>query len=242
MRSISLRGFSLVLVFLLIAALGSSLIREVHAWGMTVTPPSQTIPPGGTATFSVSVFYTPPEAPLPPVNLLVSPPEIGITATFSPNGLPIPFTSIMTVHVDPSKPPGTYTLSVWANPAGTPFPGPGNKAASATVVVGAAAPFDFTLQLSPTMREVKRGETAHYDVIISYSHPMYSGTVITIQNVLGLGPGMAPHLSTAPPRLSISTTLGTPPGSYNIILVGSALGKTHDATATLIVTAEPPQQ
>ena len=53
-------------------------------------------------------------------------------------------------------------------------------------VVGSTTPFDFSLGLSPASVTVKQGETATFQVQISYSDPSYSGTTINIQ-VSGLG-------------------------------------------------------
>lgn len=113
-----------------------------------------------------------------------------------------------------------------------PFP---NNEASLQVVVGSA--FDFTLALSPPSLTVKQGETARYQILISYSDPSYSGTSITVQ-VMGLGPGMNYQLTPIPPSVSISTSQTTPPSSYNIILRGSAMGVVHEAYGTLTVTPE----
>ena len=128
------------------------MIPHVYAWNLAANPASQTTVPGGTATFSISVFYDMAEPPLPPVGLLVSPPQLGITADFFPNSAIVPFTSLMTVHVDPAKAPGVYTLAVWAHPDGVLFPGPGNRAINVQVIVQAAPPAGTDWALSnPTL-------------------------------------------------------------------------------------------
>jgi len=146
---------ALLAVILLGACSFGVMVPEAHAWNLQVTPGSRTTVPGGTVTFSVSVFYDMAEPPLPPVSLLVSPPQLGITTNFAPNGGVVPFGSVMTAHVDPGLAPGVYALDVWAHPDGALFPGPGNKAMAVQVVVQAAAPAtDWALSnsgLSPAL-------------------------------------------------------------------------------------------
>lgn len=213
-----------------------------------MSPGSQAIPPGGSYSFSVSVTGTIPGNPN--VQLLISPPVLGITAAFTTNNVPPPFSSTMIVQVDPSKAPGPYVLEVWAHPAGTPFPGPDNRYVNVNIIVG--QPFDFSIQLSPPSLTVKQGETAHYQILLTYSDPSYSGTTITV-DVSGGGPGMNYQLSNYPPSLNVLTSHSTPPGAYNIIITGSAMGRTHQTSAALIVepaeqpfdfslSASPPQQ
>jgi hypothetical protein len=100
--------------------------------------------------------------------------------------------------------------------------------------------FGFTLSLSPPSVSVKQGETANFQLVISYSDPSYSGTTITVQQVTGLGPGMNYQVIPSPPTLRILTSQSTPPGSYTIIFVGSAMGVVHETNAVLVV--EPAEQ
>jgi hypothetical protein len=60
---------------------------------------------------------------------------------------------------------------------------------SLTFTVGGGVPFDFALGLSPNSVTVKQGGTASYKILLTYSDPSYSGTVINIQ-LTGLGSGM----------------------------------------------------
>ena len=101
-------------------------------------------------------------------------------------------------------------------------------------VAGASTSFDFSLELSPHSTTVKQGETATFQVLISYSDPSYSGTSISIQ-VSGLGSGMNFQVIPSPPTLQVSTSASTPPDSYHITLAGSAKGVKHQAEALLTV-------
>lgn len=122
-----------LLVFIVVVLAGSSIgaqprqARAIEAnqvrCGLTVTPTWDYIAQGGKGTFDVNVFCS---AGNPSVELIYSPPSIGFTVSFSVNNQPTPYSSIMTVKVDASKPPGNYTLPIWAHPVGVPFPGPLN--------------------------------------------------------------------------------------------------------------------
>lgn len=134
--------------------------------------------------------------------------------------------------------PGTYIAAVTVI-----IPGPGGGAAIAGyasfVVGGAGGAFDFNFALSPSTITVKQGETATFQILLTYSDPSYSGTTIQIQ-VSGLGPGMNYHVITSPPTLQVSTSGSTPPSSYTITLIGSANGVMHETNAILTVEVAQP--
>ena len=212
----------------------------------SIGPPSQTAQPGGTAQYTITLSTSPGTKWLDPVQILVSPSEPGVTASFSINNQAPPFTSIMTVHINPSKPTGMYTLNVWAHPQGKPFPGPDSKQLTVKLDILTPVPmptapgFDFGIELSPPHMEVERGDEAHYQIHIVYSDPSFSGTVINIQ-VTGLGPGIN-WKSEPTGDLFITTSPTTPPGGYPVEVIGSAQGITHQASATLIVVEHPPEE
>ena len=211
-----------------------SIVPASTAWDLNVAPASKTTGPGGTVLFTVSVTGT--IAGNPNVMLLVSPPVLGFTYSFSVNNVPAPFNSIMSVTVAASKAPGSYSIPVWAHPSTVLFPGPGNMAAGAHVIVGSS--FDFSLGLYPHSITVQQGDTANYQIFVSYSDPSYSGTNINVQ-LNGLGPGMNYQLVPSPPSLSIFTSPSTPLGNYLVTLTGSALGVVHQTSAVLVVQAAP---
>ena len=104
-------------------------------------------------------------------------------------------------------------------------------------VITLTKPFDFALSLAPSAVEVAQGGTANYHILIAYSHPSYSGTVIDVQ-IVGLEnvPGVT-WQSTLGGDLTIYTSSMTPPGSYLVTVIGSAYGVVRKASAKLIVTA-----
>lgn len=138
------------------------------AWGFSISPASRTISPGGTTSFTVSITGT---SGGTSIQLLQSPPILGISVSFSTNNLPAPYTSIMYVTVDSSKAAGSYPMQVYAHPAGTLFPGPDNKYQIVNVIVGATAPTVATTDWSlsnPTMNpvSVRVGDSATFSVAL----------------------------------------------------------------------------
>jgi len=224
-------GITLLALFSVLLIANS--IPAAFAWNLDVSPGSRTVAAGGTTSFTITVSGA--IAGNPNVQLLVSPPILGISTSFTVNNVPSPFTSTMIVSVDPSKAPGAYDIPVWAHPSNVLYPGPGNMAAGAHLIVGST--FDFSLTLSPPSISVKQGDTASYQIFITYSDPSYSGTTITVQNV-GVGPGMNYQLIPSPPTLNVLTSQATPQGSYTITLTGSAMGVVHTTSALLVV--QPP--
>jgi len=195
-------------------------VPEVHAWDISVNPKSRSTVPGGTVTYTVSVFYdTPTDALFPSVLLLVSPPDPHVSVTFTydnPDPHPPPYTATMTVHVDNSKPPGTYTLYLWANPSGTPFPGPGNREMDVELVVVAGGQVHLSVPHSP----------------LSVGQPVY------IEYYTDPGAdGMITLMITRPPLLAIFWTKGPEPITggllYDVTTPGFDTPGTYHVGATV---------
>ncbi len=136
--------------------------------------------------------------------------------------------------------PPTHVIVTSATTAATTSATTAVKTAVTHVIItSATTPFDFSLGLSPAIVTVKQGDTATFQVLISYSDPSYSGTTINIQ-VSGLGPGMNYQVIPSPPTLRVSTSSSTPPGSYPVTLTGSSHGVKHQANALLTVKTVQP--
>ncbi len=134
--------------------------------------------------------------------------------------------------------PGTYDALVTVDEPGG-VNNPIAEGAASFQVAGSTTPFDFSLALSPSSVTVKQGETATFQVLISYSDSSYSGTSIDIQ-VSGLGQGMNYQVIPNPPTLRVSTSSSTPSGGYSITLTGSAKGVVHQVKGLLTVQVLQP--
>jgi len=109
-----------------------------------------------------------------------------------------------------------------------------------TILTGPTPSFDFTLILLPPSVTVEQGETANYQLQITYSDPSYYGIQINYQ-VIGLSPGLN-WIPSGGGAIPISTSPTAPPGAYQIMVIASAQGKTHQTSATLIVTESTPSE
>jgi len=179
----------LIVIIAVASALGMFAPR-VYAWDVAAYPSSRTTVPGGTVTYSISVFYQAPEVPPSSVSLLVSPALTGVTVSFSPQSGILSFNSLMTVHVDSSKPAGTYTLSIWAQPNGTSFPGPENKVTNVQLTVQSAMPgiTDWRLSnpsLSPSAPNVGDPVTFHVALTVLSSNQPYPQSATVLAQIDG---------------------------------------------------------
>ncbi|MEM4979118.1 MAG: zinc ribbon domain-containing protein [Candidatus Bathyarchaeia archaeon] len=154
---------SLILIIIIAFGTVGAILPAAQAWDLLVSPASRSTVPGGTVTFSIQV--TGPATPFT-IQLLVSPPTLGITVTFSHNNLHAPYSSVMYVHVSPTQSPGTYPIYLWGHPSGTPFPGPGNIARTVYVVVGAPMPMTDWELFNPyiTPASPREGDKVYFGV------------------------------------------------------------------------------
>ncbi len=224
MKPVLMKSQTALLAMLLLGAcLFGMVVPKAHAWNLQVTPASRTTVPGGTVTFSVSVFYDMVEPLLPPVGLLVSPPQLGITTSFAPNTGVVPFGSVMTAHVDPGLAPGVYTLDIWAHPDGALFPGPDNRATTVQVAVQAAAPVtDWAVadpRLSPALPNVGDPVTFEVTLVALSTNQPYPQSVNMIARVDGVqvggGPVTYPGPTGAPANVYVPPWSATP-GTHTI--------------------------
>jgi hypothetical protein len=154
---------SALLIATITLAVMASVVPMARAWDLLISPGSRSTVPGGTVAFSIQVSGP---ATAFPIQLLVSPPTLGLTVTFSHNNLPAPYSSVMYVHVSPSQSPGTYPVYVWGHPSGTPFPGPGNIGKTVYVVVGSPIPTTDWEVFNPyiTPAAPKEGDLVYFGV------------------------------------------------------------------------------
>ncbi len=182
-------------------------------------------------------------------------------------GNPVPQSGLRLIFTQPAAGPGLpggissrnvatintdtwYTITVsgvttmagtWTVYAILDFGGAGtmkSQTLSYSVGGGPAAGFDFNIALSPAFQTVEQGSTATFRILLTYSSPVFSGTMISIQ-ITGLGPGMN-YRSTMSGDLFISTSSSTPAGTYTIFVIGSAQGVTRQASASLTVGRQTP--
>ena len=221
---------SFIVVFVLILASLTPILNINAASTLYVQIDSQSYSVGDVVP--IQVFYIS-DPPLPGVTVDITleistptgwPIDRTITVTSNSQGEASGLYSLSLDNADP----GTYSVTAFAD--GT------TSSAETFNVVGAAnnvQAFDYSISLSPSTVTVKAGDDAVFRVLLTYSDPSFSGTVVTIQ-LSGLGPGMTYQLS-GMGDLIIYTTSSTPLGTYPLTIIGSANGVIHQTSGILIV-------
>jgi uncharacterized membrane protein len=167
----------------------------------------------------------------------------GVTFYFTPNSVTPPANgnvyANVTINVSSTASTGTYTLRINATSGFT------SKYADLTVNIlpSAAAPFDFSVSVSPSSGSVVQGNWTNTTVTVT----LLSGTPQTVTlSVSGLPSGTtytfipsSSGLPTFSRTLNISTSYSTPNGTYTITITGSGGGLTRTATYTLTVNPSP---
>ena len=108
---------------------------------------------------------------------------------------------------------------------------------------GAAPVQDFTLSATPASRTVVQGGAASYTASVGVVNGFGGAVGLT---VTGLPSGATPTfipLSVSgggDSSLNVSTTGGTPPGTYTLTITGTSGSLVHSTTVTLVVQAAAP--
>lgn len=204
-------------------------------FGLVVSPTSQTVVQGNSATYSATITalnnYT------GTINFSVSGLPAGATLTPPPPSVTNSGSSAITILTNngATTPVGSYPLTISATD------GVLTHTASVTLVVASNAP-DFTLAVSPSSQSVVQGSSVAYSAVITALNS-YTGTINF--SVAGLPAGAT--LTPPPPAvtnsgssaITILTNNGvtTPVGTYPLTISASDGVLVHTASVTLIVTA-----
>ncbi len=207
------------------------------AWSLDISPTIATASPGGTAQYTVYVYGDAGQR----IRLWVAQ---SYTSSFSHNEELAPFTSILTVQIDSNQPSGTFALTILGQNLDSP-----SEQDSMTVQLsvdsggqqppsdgGIGGLFDFTISLAPSSQTVKQGNTAQFQIQLTYSDPSWAGTPVNYQIT-----GLSSEITWTPINgglFSLSTSSITPPGTYTFTVIGSAEGITRQTTGNLIVSTE----
>jgi hypothetical protein len=204
-------------------------------FSLTATPPSVTINPGDSASYTVRV--TPSGGFSGTVALSLSGVPGGTTCSFNPatiiggSG-----TSTLTCSTSSSTPPGTYTLTV----TGTSSSSSSSHSATLSLVVNTPPLQDFSISASPSSRTVTAGAGTTYTVTVTATNG-FSGNVALSAGTLPAGvsgifsPATVTGSGTS--TLTIATAGSTTPATYSLTVTGTSGALTHNATpVSLVVT------
>ncbi len=217
-------------------------------YSFSVSPNTQTIAPGGVATYTVTIDsingYTgdvtlsasaAPGGLIPPANW-----------NFAPNPATVPaggqVTSTLTIDNTAGASDGIYTITVDG------LDGGGLPWSNTTELIVATPTFDVTAV--PLTRNIAPGMTTTYDVTVS-SVNMYTGTVTLTASALPAGllpPAQAtfnpatvvvPAGGSVPSTLTIDNTAGVADDTYTITIQGDDTVDTDTFAVDLVVATVP---
>lgn len=156
------------------------------------------------------------------------------SGSFNPASLNGAGSSILTICAAASAPLGSQALTITGSY--------GAEVHSLSVTLAVNPPPNFTLTASPSGQSVIAGNSANFTVATG-SVSGFAGNVAL--SISGLPAGAVATFSpvTVAPgsssTLHISTSTGTPLGSYSLVITGVS-GLSHSTTVVLGVTAPPP--
>ncbi len=159
----------------------------------------------------------------------------GATATFNPTTVTGAGSSTLTITTSSTTPTGTYTVTT------TGTSGDLVHSATSTLVVNPAA--NFTLSLSPTLRNPVQGSSTTYTPTVA---AVGGFTGVVSFSVSGLPTGatgtFAPTTVTGSgsTTLTVNTLATTPAGTYTLTVTGTSGALVQSTTTTLVVNTPAP--
>ncbi|HXZ90551.1 MAG TPA: CFI-box-CTERM domain-containing protein [Candidatus Dormibacteraeota bacterium] len=208
-----------------------------YVFQMSASPSTQTINPGQTATFSLSINLTS-GYPQPAQLSLLNVPS-GVAAVFSPQSQNPPFSSTLTLTTTNSTTIGSFPMTVQAVSGGE------TAIASITLIIEAVKPpppptFDFDISVvAPTTETVNQGESASFSLLVG----LVSGSPQPVTLTASGFPTGVTYSFTRPSgnptfnsTINIFTSANAPGGTYPITITGSTSGLTHNAEQTPVLT------
>jgi CSLREA domain-containing protein len=198
-------------------------------------PTSQTVPPGGAASYTVSAAAQNGFSGKIALSVVGLPARAA--ATLNPTSINGSGTATVAVTTAAATPAGTYTITITG--------GSGSLSHSTTVslVVSGAASFSLAAS-APTSQTVSAGGSATYTVATS-AQGGFSGSVAL--SASGLPAGASASFSPSSisgagsSTVTVATTSATPVGTYTLTVSGASGILTRSTTVTLVVnTAAPP--
>ena len=195
-------------------------------WDLGVSPSSRDVGPGGSTTFTV--YVTGAIAGNPNVHLYGSAP-IAVTFSFSTNDQPAPFTSTMTITVNPAAPTGSRIITVDADPAGAEAP----KSRQVTLnVITLTIP--WSVSVSPTSKSVQQGATTSFTVSVTGTIPGNPNVHLMIGSPVIVGMTFSFSVDDRPAPFASTMTVvagsGVGPGDYLRTLIAHPASGPSDKT------------
>jgi hypothetical protein len=197
-------------------------------FSISTSPSQQSVVPGGTTTYSVTVNLASGNTQNVALSLTGAP--AGVSGTFSPlSGTP-PFSSTLSVTTTSAVTPGTVTLTITGSGGGV------THSAQVTLVVSQAP--DFTLDANPASQSASQGQIATYTIHV---HALNGFNALVSLAISGAPSGTNAVLSvpSATPdfdsTLTITLSPSAPTGPVTLTITGSGGGQSHQINLVLII-------
>src|SRR6185437_8444216 len=208
----------------------ASITLVVTDFTVSVTPSSQTIVQGGTASYTVGLSVNAGFAST--VSFGVTGLPSFATATFSPSSLSGAGSSALSIVTQATMPAAIYPLTITATDGIT------TRTAAATLAVDPIG--DFSLVVAPASQTVIQGSNTSFGITVNSSGGFKDVVVLSVSGLPNGAAGViTPNSITSSglTSLDITTATTTAPGSYPLTITGASGPLVHTATITLVVVA-----
>ena len=199
-------------------------------FSVSVTPASQSVAAGNGAVYTVSVVAL--NGFSGSTGFTVAGLPAGLSASFSPATVTNTGSSTMTVNAPAGTSPGTYPFTV------TAFSGALSHTTNVSLTV--TAPADFTVNSNPLTRSVAAGGSAPYTLTVAALNGFAGNVAFGVTGLpSGITAGFNPATVTGGGNsvLTLTSTAGTVPGTYPLVVTAGSGGLSHTVNITLTVTA-----
>src|SRR5271157_2499266 len=229
-----------------IAALVVAVVSMAHGQDAIVTgspsftisasPSSLTIQQGskGTSTITTTISGGFNSA----ISLSASGAPLGVSVTFNPQTIPAPGSgsSTMTIQVVRLATLGTYPITVTGSGGGVKQ--------STTVTLTVVSSQDFELSASPASLSIVQGNQGNTTITSTIAGGFNSSVGLSATGVpsgtaVSFNPTQIPAPGSGNSTVTISVSMSTWPGVYNIVVAGSGGGLQRYTPLTLTVVAAP---
>ena len=199
---------------------------------ISVTPPQQSVVPGGSITYTVNVNLV--SGTPQSVLLSLSTLPAGVSTSLNPTSGTPSYSSTLTVTTTSSASPRTVTMAVLGNGGGVTH--------SATVTLSISQASDFSINVSPASLSALQGQTVSYSVNVAAMNGFNSQVALSVSGLPSGASGVFSVPAGAPnfaSTLAVTIPLATPAGSYTLTVTGNGGGVSHVANLVLTVNPAP---
>jgi len=197
------------------------------------TPASQSVVPGGTASYTVPMTALNGFSGAVNLSICGGVPA-GSTSTFTPASITGSGSSTLTITTSTATPVGTYTI------CSSGVSGSLTHTTSVSLMVGSVPAGDFTLSATSGSQTVNAGDSVFYTISTGALNG-FNGTVTLSASgpggdiFVGLSPGSITGAGSA--SLSVSTSSTTSAGTYFISITGTSGSLSHTTSVSITVNS-----